>query len=462
LIGLGTVVFTARALTPDQLGVFAIAASVMMITSELRSFGLGGYLVRKEAVTRRDVENILGVNGIISWSLAIILFSSAPLFSNYYGIPDIKSLIWILSIPFFFSPYASVWKALLLRDFRFGRIFYYEMGIALFQLGALIFFVETGHGYFSIAYSSLVGEIVGIVLLCSLTPTWRFITPRIRDFKQLFSFGVFVTLSNVFRRVVLVIPDLVLGKLGSTSQVAYFSRAVGFLDFLFTSLSHGVQGVAAPYLASEKRRAGNMQEAFLKANKLISAVTLPAFVLSGCLSTDVILVVFGEQWGGSAPLVKGLSLWFLLRYYINFFPSLMVTMGCEKQMFFKELLTLIIAFSVVLLCFQSGLEVIAWGLAFLGFVELIIMLILLKYYCKFKIYSILESNIINLLISIICGVISLMLKSLVPEGMPVFSYLPLIVFLVAIVWGVALWVVDHPLYNALKGIYDRSLGGINA
>ncbi|HEX4940841.1 MAG TPA: oligosaccharide flippase family protein, partial [Candidatus Kapabacteria bacterium] len=50
IISFISVAVLARLLTPDQIGVFAVATSIAFLAIEIRSFGVSEFLVREKAV----------------------------------------------------------------------------------------------------------------------------------------------------------------------------------------------------------------------------------------------------------------------------------------------------------------------------------------------------------------------------------------------------------------------------
>ena len=100
-----SVIVFARLLTPAELGIFAIATGALIIINELKSLGVEKYLIREKEITPDKLGSALIVTIFISWSLGLLLLLTASHIANFYDIPELQLLFYILSINFLFSPF---------------------------------------------------------------------------------------------------------------------------------------------------------------------------------------------------------------------------------------------------------------------------------------------------------------------------------------------------------------------
>jgi len=71
LIQLAAAVVIARLLSPDELGVFALAVSAAAVLTALRTFGVGNYLIREAEL---NLDKICSIWAAILWPAS----TSAP------------------------------------------------------------------------------------------------------------------------------------------------------------------------------------------------------------------------------------------------------------------------------------------------------------------------------------------------------------------------------------------------
>ena len=90
ILNFASVIILARILTPKELGIFAIATSVVMIVTEFRLLGTTNYLVREENITKNLVRTGIGLTILICWSLGALVFFSAPAIGQFYELDSLK------------------------------------------------------------------------------------------------------------------------------------------------------------------------------------------------------------------------------------------------------------------------------------------------------------------------------------------------------------------------------------
>ncbi|MFA7556098.1 MAG: oligosaccharide flippase family protein, partial [Spongiibacteraceae bacterium] len=308
-LSLISVIAVARLLTPAEVGVFAIASSLVLITGELKSLGAGTYLIRAEKLDDATIKSATGLMMLISWSMGGLLFFLSPWLAVFYQVPDLKIILRLLSYSFFLAPFISIPRALLTRDLKFKAIFYISIITQLTLLISTIIFILLGFSYFSLAYASVIGYTIELVLTLVFRPQGTPWLPAFTNLFRILKFGIYVTFGNLFAKFSLSLPDLIIGKQGTVAEVALFSRGVGFLDFVSNTLKQGITPIAMPYLSEQKRLGHPLEEPYLKATMLLGVIVWPALAVAGIVSSPIILLFFGPQWADTAPLVSILCLW---------------------------------------------------------------------------------------------------------------------------------------------------------
>lgn len=402
LIGLISVVLVARLLTPAELGVYAIVASLTLVASELKTLGAGSFLIKKGELTSEVVQSALGLMVVMCWGFAFCLFLMSGFIEDFYGIPDLANLFKITTVSFLVAPFVSVTRALLSRKYDFGKIFVVSFFPQLAILLMTLFFLYRGYSYFALAYASALGAVFELLITIPFKTadcSWR---PSFRNMKPIASFGIFVSVANLFRKFSIAVPDIVIGKIGTPSQVALFSRGIGFLDFSYNSLLHGFSGVALPYLSAKRRSGESLEAPYLKATMLLGAIVWPVLAVAGVVAHPAIMVFFGDQWVESVVLVKYLSFWMIFRSVHSFLPQLFMSLGKEKLILAKEMVIFAVIASTVIISFEAGLEVVASNMVFAGLADLAVGLVMLKVCFNFSIKNFILAALSNIIIAVIC------------------------------------------------------------
>jgi O-antigen/teichoic acid export membrane protein len=457
ILNLFLIIIIARTLTPAALGLYAIASASILIVAEIKSFGISGILIRKKEIDENDIRTAIGVTIIISWGLGILVAFSASLIQDFYDIEGIAGLLYILTGSFFLTPYTSIGIALFQRNFLFKSITIITLVSQIIKFISTLLLLYFGYSYYSIAFGLLLCGLVEMLLIVYLSPPQMSYIPKFTNMGSFFRFGTFATFGNLFRRICITIPDLIIGKVGTLSQVAFFSRSIGMLDFISSILIQGIRPVATPYLSKANRESANVEDAYNKLTLLTGSILLPALTIAAVASYPLILLMFGNTWIASADVATILGIWMFFKSIHLFMPSILLTLEHEKVFFFKELFITIMSGMAIYIGMQQGLIGAAIGFTIVGIVDFITSALVLKIVCKFRFRNFLYTNYSNFIISIFALITTYSINFFMPfESTSLWLTVPSIVGINFLVWFSYLLIFSHPLYFELESIYKNS------
>ena len=98
LINIGAGLLLARILTPYDIGVYSIAASLYGLASSLRDFGISPYLIQEKELTVSRQRSAMGVIAVISWTLGVLLIAASGFIADFYKNPDLRKVIQRLRV----------------------------------------------------------------------------------------------------------------------------------------------------------------------------------------------------------------------------------------------------------------------------------------------------------------------------------------------------------------------------
>jgi len=460
LIGLVTTMIVARLLTLEQLGVFAIASGIVMMLSEFKLMGAADYLIREVELSEGKIRRALGLTIIISWGLGIAVAVSGPWVAMFYEMPSLETLFYILSLSFFLSPFISIAMALANREFNFRIVLHVNFVGAIVSLVTTVVLIKLGFGYYALAWAIMarvVTEMIMVMISLSSSVYWR---PSFRNVREIAIFGVFNSTANVVKRGIKTVPDMVIGKMGTTTQVGLFSRGLGFVDFLASTLFMGVSPVVLPFLSETRRQGGDVLRAYTRACLMLGALVWPVLTVAAIASLPTIRIFFGPQWDAAAPVASFMAIWMILRTTHNLSNNLLVATGREKLTLVKELLLLLLAVAFVILAFPYGLNAVASSFVLLGIAEIVMVSWILKYFLGLNVARFYRELTPNLFISVLCGLATWAISFFVPfSSEDAWKPVGVIALCLPPVWIGSVFLVKHPLADELMGIVRRVVTG---
>jgi len=459
LIGLISTMVIARLLTPGEIGTFAIASAIVMIMSEFRLLGAGAYIVREKELTESKVASALGLTVLISWGLGLIVFFSASLVAEFYGIPDVENIFRILSISFFLAPYISIPTAVLQRVYQFKTLFIIKVFATVVGLLSTVSLILLDFSFYALAlgHTLIIGvEFILIALFWPENTPWR---PQFRGLKPVASVGIYSSMANLLKKATVTVPDMVIGKMGTITQVGIFSRGLGLAEFLSQSLMMGINPVALPYLSETKRTGGDISWAYIRASVLLGGLVWPVLAVASMASLPVIRLFFGGQWDEAAPLATWLAVWAMLRSTHWLSNSVLLASGKEKIMVAKELIVFIVFFISIILAFPYGLESIAIAFVLASVWDLLVSSMVLKKTINLGFVQFLRAWWPNLAVSGVCWFVTYLISQVVSFESDNY-WLPILTIGLVMppVWILSLKIFSHPLYIELSGVLKSILG----
>jgi O-antigen/teichoic acid export membrane protein len=447
-IGLASSMITARLLSPEEIGTFAIASSVVMIMAEFRMLGANAYLVRQAEVTTEKIRSAYGLTMLVSWGLGISLAVASLPLANFFEVEGLAAVFLILSISFLLAPYISIPDALLVRNYRFQEIATINVTSSVIQLALVVVLIKNGFSFYSLAIAQAASILVQFALSLYFTRDVRVYAPRFTGMKEIAKLGIFVSVGHVARKAQHTFPDMLIGKLGSPTQVGLFSRGLGFTVF---------SPVALPYFSGVKNKGQDLVAAYRHASELIAGVVWPVLAVASVASLPAIRLMFGDQWDQAAPIAAVAAFWAILRSAHVMAPNALVAVGKEGSMLAKE----IIVFAVFLVAttiayLQFGLIGVAYGFVFSGLTDFLVSSWFMKNKVGVDFLAYCGGMISSVLVALICWSSASLLDWYISfeEASPLVVLLYITVVLPP-VWLTSILLLKHPLRDQIRAIYNK-------
>ena len=456
LLGLVTTMILARLLTPGEIGTFAIASSIVMLLSEFRMLGAGVYLIREKELSDQKIRSSFGLTILISWGLGLAVLISSPFVAQFYGLSELATIFVILSISFFISPYISIPTSLLSRELQYRPLMIAQLLSTLAHMGSTVALVLMGFSYFSLAWGISIAAIVKLLATLYYSPRQMPWMPSFRNMADVVKVGVYSSLTNILKKFQTTAPDLVIGKLGTTTQVGVFSRGMGFVDFVSQTIEMGITPVALPYLSGVRRQGGDVLKAYAKATLLMGSLTWPVLAVASLTSFPAIRLFFGDQWDAAAPIAGILAYWALLRSIHTLSAPLLLAVGQEVAMVIKEAVVFVVFIGGIVLTFPYGLETVAWSLVVASAVNVVLTSWILKRTIGMDVLPFVRAMMPNVVLTFCCWTATYVIGRFIDfETANPFLSIGVVAAILPLVWLAVVMLLKHEIYQELTALLKR-------
>ena len=303
----------ARLLSPQDIGIFSMSAVLMAVAHVFRDFGVTSFIKREKELTPDILSSALGVLLITSWSVAALMFLSAPYWAHFFHEARVVPVVQVLALGFVFIPFGAIPMAIISREMDVKKSATIGAVATVVYFGASVGLALAGFGPMTMAWANLINIIVtGAMARRALGRSLPWI-PGFSQLKGIVHFGLGNLLTALLKAADNALPDILLGRWMTPTAVGLFSRANSTVNMVSTALLPTVNYFALPYMAKVHHANGPVTGEYLRATSLINSLILPALATIAVLAHDIVSLLYGSTWLQAVPAVP----WLCLAYAIS-------------------------------------------------------------------------------------------------------------------------------------------------
>jgi len=214
LIGITLVsyVLIARLLTPEEIGIYSVAAALIAIGQVFREFGVGNFLIQEKNLTKGHIRTAFGVSLLMSGVLFMMVVVGAPLVGDFYKDQRMTMIVRIIALNFLVMPFCSISVALLRRDMQFGKLTSVNIVAAVIGTATTLGLAFAKFGPQSLAWGAIAANLVtGIGAWAARTDN-ELIVPSLSEWRKVLTFGSQSAGAGLITSVAMGINDLTVGR----------------------------------------------------------------------------------------------------------------------------------------------------------------------------------------------------------------------------------------------------------
>jgi len=120
LLNLVLPLYLARILAVEDFGIIAIMTVFINISNTLINNGLCNAIIQKKDSDELDKSTVFWIQTGLAALLYLIVFAAAPLIASFYDIPEITSMLRVMSLSFVIGSFAAMQTTELNRTMQFN------------------------------------------------------------------------------------------------------------------------------------------------------------------------------------------------------------------------------------------------------------------------------------------------------------------------------------------------------
>ncbi len=362
----------ARILAPENYGTIALVTVFTTILNVFIDSGFGTALVQKKDADDLDFSTVFYFNIVMCSALYAAMFFAAPYIAAFYKDPELTPVVRVLSLTLVISGVKNVQQAYVSRTLQFKKFFFATLGgtIGAAILGIAIAF--NGGGVWALVVQQIFNAAVDTVILW-VTVKWR---PKMmfsfKRLKGLFSFGWKLLLSSLIDTVYNDLRQLIIGKMYTRDDLAYYNRGRQFPNIIITNINSSIDSVLLPTMAKEQDNREHVKNMTRRAIMVSTYLMAPIMLGLAVTAPSLIGVILTDKWLPCIPYLRIFCITYI------FYPIHTANLNAVKAMgrsdlFLKlEIIKKIVGLAALLSTMWFGVMAMAYSLLFTSLTSQII------------------------------------------------------------------------------------------
>ena len=294
----------ARLLAPEVYGTISLITVFTTILNVFIDSGMGNALIQKKDADDLDFSTVFFFNVSMCSVLYILMFFGATEIAKFYNDLSLVPVIRVLSLTLIISGVKNVQQAYVSRTMQFKRFFFATLGGTIGAAVIGIIMAYHGFGVWALVFQQIFNATVDTVILW-VTVKWR--PKRMFSFvrlKGLFSYGWKLLASSLIDTVYNNVRQLIIGRMYSASDLAYYNRGKQFPDLLITNINTSIDSVLLPTMSREQDNRVKIKAMTRRAIKTSTYIMAPLMMGLAFCGTPLVRFILTDKWLACVPFMQ--------------------------------------------------------------------------------------------------------------------------------------------------------------
>ena len=362
----------ARLIEPEAYGTIALVTVFSTILQVFVDSGMANALIQKKDVDDLDFSTVFFFNVIVCFFLYLLIFVAAPFIASFYRQPELEAVIRVLCLTVVISGIRNVQQAYVSKMMQFKRFFFATVGGTVVSAIIGIVLAYLGFGVWALVVQQVLNTLVGTIILW-VTVKWR---PKkmfsFQRLKGLFSYGWKLLAASLIDRVYNELRSLIIGKMYSATDLAYYNRGNQFPNVIVTNINTSIDSVLLPTMSAEQDHQDRVRAMTRRAIKTSTYIMMPLMMGLAICAEPIVRILLTEVWLPCVPYLRIFCFTFALYPIHTANLNAIKAMG-RSDMFLKlEIIKKIVGLIALISTMWFGVIWMAYSLLFTAVISSII------------------------------------------------------------------------------------------
>lgn len=376
-------IITARLLSPKDFGLIGALSLFTVFSNILIDSGFSTALIRRKVTTQEEYSSVFYFNLILSISLYLILFASAPLIASFFNMPELTSLSRFIFLAIIINSAGVIQITILTKEFKF-KILTLTNIIALIVTSVItIWMALHNFSYWAIAWQQVLMVLIRVSLLWLFSNFKPCLTSNFRIIKELFLFSGNLVITNILNVLGTNLYNVIIGKSYTVKDLGYYTQAQKFQMIPSTMISQTLIGVAYPIFSQLNSEPDKQVIVLRKMMRISAFLIFPIMMTAYAMAEDLFSIVLSDKWLNSVDYFKILVIASLVFPFRVISLNLLIAQGHSKLYFNLELIKNILILVTVIFSFNN-INFLLYSYVASNFLSFLINTYWVGKYCPYK------------------------------------------------------------------------------
>lgn len=352
----------ARILSPEEYGTVALITVFTTVLQVFVDSGLGNALIQKKDADDLDFSTVFYINILFCAVLYALTFVAAPAISKFYNDMSMVPYIRVLGLTVLISGVKNVQQAYVSRHMLFKKFFFSTLGgtIAAGVIGVVM--ALYGLGIWALVAQQVINLAIDTIILW-ITVKWR---PHLKfsfnRLKGLFTYGWKLLVSGLLDTVYNDLRQLIIGKLYSSSDLAYYNKAKQFPNLVVTNINTSIDSVLLPAMSNVQDDREHVKAMTRRSITTSIYIMAPMMMGMAFIGEPLISLLLTDKWLPSVPFLRIFCITYMFRPVQTANLNAIKAMG-RSDLFLKlEILKKIVGLTLMLSTIHVSVMAMAYSL----------------------------------------------------------------------------------------------------
>lgn len=294
----------ARLLAPEDYGTISLVTVFTTILQVFVDSGLGTALIQKKDADDLDFSSVFYFNFAVCLVLYAGMFVAAPYIAVFYDDPTLTPVVRALCLTVVVAGVRGIQQSYVSRHLLFKRFFFSTIGGTIVSAVIGIAMAYMGYGVWALVAQQLSNVAVGTVILWVMVK-WR---PKLmfswQRLKELLSFGWKLLASALLDTVYNNLRNLIIGKLYSSADLAYYNQGDKFPKVIVTNINTSIDSVLLPTMSNVQEDHARVKSMTRRSIKTSTYIMAPLMMGLAFCAEPIVRLVLTDKWLPCVPYLQ--------------------------------------------------------------------------------------------------------------------------------------------------------------